>query len=77
VAQNRRSESSLENALSFHKAYRLSKQQALAEIQAVAQVVDGWQRHFERLGVGSRDVELLRASIDRRFLRDQRQWALR
>jgi serine/threonine-protein kinase HipA len=73
----RGAESSLENALSSHKAFRLSKQQALAEIKAVAQVVDGWQGHFERLGVGERDIEVLQGSIDRRFLREQREWALR
>jgi serine/threonine-protein kinase HipA len=70
-------ESSLESALSSHKAFRQSNRQAMAEIKAVAQVVDGWQAHFLCLGVGERDIELLHASIDRHFLRDQRQWALR
>jgi serine/threonine-protein kinase HipA len=70
-------ESSLENALSSRKAFRLSNRQALSEINAVAQVVDGWRPYFERLGVGARDIELLRASIDSPFLLDQRKWALR
>ena len=68
--------SSLDNALSSHKAFRLSNRQAMAEIKAVAQVVDGWQAHCRRPGVGDRDIELLHASIDRHFLRDQRHWAM-
>jgi serine/threonine-protein kinase HipA len=71
------SESSLENAMSAHRAFRLSKQQAQAEISAVARMVDGWRMHFERVGVGARDIELLSASIDRHFLADQRKWAVR
>lgn len=71
------SESSLENAMSAHRAFRLSSQQAQAEISAVARVVDGWRAHFERAGVRARDIELLSASIDRHFLAEQRKWALR
>jgi serine/threonine-protein kinase HipA len=71
------SESSLENAMSAHRAFRLSKPQAQAEISAVARMVDGWRMHFERVGVGARDIELLSANIDRHFLADQRKWAVR
>jgi serine/threonine-protein kinase HipA len=77
VVVDKGAESSLDNALSSHKAFRLSNRQAMAEIKAVAQVVDGWQAHFRRLGGGDWDIELLHSSIDRHFLRDQRQWALR
>jgi hypothetical protein len=47
------------------------------EISAVARMVDGWRMHFERVGVGARDIESLSASIDRHFLADQRKWAVR
>ena len=70
-------ESSLENAMSSYKAFRLSNDQARAEINAVARVVEGWRLHFERLGVGEPDIERLGASIDRPFLLDQRKWAVR
>jgi len=69
--------SSLENALGAHKAFRLTHRQATDEICAVAQVVDGWRRHFEQVGVSASDIERIAGSIDRPFLRDQRQWALR
>jgi len=71
------SESSLENAISSRKAFRLSDLQARAEIHAVASVVDGWRQHFESAGLGTKDIELLSASIDRPFLLEQRKWALR
>jgi len=71
----RGAESTLENAMSSHKAFRLSKAQARTEIRAVATVVDGCRKHFESLGSGMRDLEMLSASIDRPFLLEQRKWA--
>ena len=71
----RGAESTLENAMSSHKAFRLSLAQARTEVRTVANVVDGWREHFESLGVSARDIEMLRASIDRPFLLEQRKWA--
>ena len=71
----RGAESTLENALSAHKAFRLSADQARSAMAQVAHAVDGWRLHFESLGVSARDIEMLSASIDRPFLMEQRRWA--
>ena len=68
----RGSESTLENALSDYKAFRLTQAQARQHICEVAGVVAGWRSHFESVGVTAKDIELLSASIDRPFLREQR-----
>ena len=69
-----RAESTLENALSAHKPFRLSEVQAKAAVREVANVVDNWRQHFESLGVSARDIEMLSASIDRPFPMEQRLW---
>ena len=71
----RGAESTLENAMSAHKAFRLSADQARSAMQEVAHVVDGWRLHFESVGVSARDIEVISASIDRPFLLEQRHWA--
>ena len=66
-------ESSVENALTEINDFGIKKQRALALVQQVAQVVDGWHAHFEQSGVCAADMELLHASIDRDALRLQRK----
>lgn len=67
------SESSLDNALTALSEYGLKRSRAIALIQQVVRVVDGWQVHFLERGVTASDMELLRASIDRGALLHQRQ----
>lgn len=69
--------STLENALSAHKAFRLGLADARRLVREVATVVHGWRAHFEALQVGTNDIEVLSASLDRPFLLDQRLWAMR
>jgi serine/threonine-protein kinase HipA len=71
----RGAESTLESAMSAHKAFRLSEVQARSAVREAANVVDDWRQHFESLGVSARDIEVLSASIDRPFLMEQRKWA--
>ena len=66
-------ESTLDNALTDINDFGIKKPRAISLIQQVAAVVDGWQQHFVQHGVASADMDLLRASIDRDALRQQRQ----
>ena len=66
-------ESSLDNALSALNDFGLKRPRALELIREVARKVEGWAGHFIRLGVCDADMELLRASIDRDALRQQRR----
>ncbi len=66
------SESTMENALSQAKSFLLSEADARKEVFRVIQVVSGWQAHFHDHGVSSKDIDVLRTSIDRQFLLDQR-----
>ena len=66
------SESTLDNALTEINDFGIKRPRAIALIQQVAQVVNGWPTHFQQMGVSSADMELLRASIDRDALRLQR-----
>ena len=66
-------ESSLENALTQLNDFGIKRVRALELIRQVARVVDGWQAHFTRQGVCPADMEVLRASIDRPALKQQRQ----
>ena len=66
-------ESSVENTLTDINDFGIKKQRAMALVQQVAQVVDGWQAHFLQSGVCAADMELLLASIDRDALRLQRK----
>jgi serine/threonine-protein kinase HipA len=66
-------DSTLENALSMFQMFGLKKNDALREVRAVAQVVDGWQKHFKACGVTPGDIDLYTEQIDRPFLLDQRK----
>lgn len=65
-------ESTLDNALSEHRAFALTLAEAQAVCHEVARVVDGWQAHFAAAGVTPRDLALLAQHIDRDALRAQR-----
>ncbi|WP_396271276.1 type II toxin-antitoxin system HipA family toxin [Ideonella sp.] len=67
-------ESTLSNALSEHRSFALTLQQATAIAAEVAGVVDGWQAHFERCGVSPHDCRLLAQEVDRPFLLAQRRF---
>lgn len=66
-------ESSLDNALTELSEFGIKRTRAIALIQQVVRVVDGWQAHFAQQGVCRSDMELLHASIDRDALRVQRE----
>lgn len=66
------SESNLENALSESRQFGLGRQEAVTEIRAVVQVVQGWQAHFLSVGLSDSDMALLAQQIDRPALLDQR-----
>ena len=66
-------ESSLDNALSEHRAFALTLREAQVACRAVAKVVDGWQAHFAAAGVTPRDRDLLAQHMDRDALRAQRR----
>jgi serine/threonine-protein kinase HipA len=65
-------DSTIDNALSEHRAFALTRAQAEALCTEVAGVVDGWAAHFSALGVTPRDIALLAEQIDRGFLQEQR-----
>jgi serine/threonine-protein kinase HipA len=65
-------DSTLTNALSMSRMFSLTRDQAAAEVRAVAAIVDGWQEHFARCGVTQGDIDLYAQHIDRPFLQDQR-----
>src|SRR5580700_5415498 len=58
-------DSTIANALSMSPLYGLAKDDAVREVRAVAQVVDGWKQHFTASGVTSGDVDLYAEQIDR------------
>jgi serine/threonine-protein kinase HipA len=65
-------DSTVANALSMSPMYGLTKNEAVKEAQAVAQVIDGWKEHFKECGITRGDIDLYAEQIDRAFLRDQR-----
>ena len=65
-------ESTLDNALSEHRAFALSAERARQVCRSVAQAVEAWREHFAAAGVSARDIDLLAEQIDRPFLRQQR-----
>ncbi len=67
---------SLGNALSSAGAFGLRPAQARAIIQAVAVIVQDWQRHFRDCGVTPQDIALLAQAIDGPSLGAQREAAL-
>ncbi|MDA8457089.1 HipA domain-containing protein [Acidovorax sp. GBBC 3334] len=66
-------ESSLDNALTELSEFGIRRPRATELVQQVARTVDGWEAHFTRHGVCAGDLDLLRASIDRPALRQQRK----
>jgi serine/threonine-protein kinase HipA len=66
-------DSTVANALSMSPMYGLTKDEAIKEAQAVAQVIDGWKQHFVACGVTLGDIDLYAEQIDRPFLWDQRR----
>jgi serine/threonine-protein kinase HipA len=70
-------DASIDNALSEHRAFALTLAQARAVSSQVARVVHGWRAHFEAQGVAGADVSLLSQQIDRPYLLEQREAAMR
>jgi serine/threonine-protein kinase HipA len=70
-------DASIDNALSEHRAFALTLAQARAVSAQVARVVHGWRAHFEAQGVAGADVSLLSQQIDRPYLLEQREAAMR
>ncbi len=66
-------DSTLDNALSMANQFALKKDQAVAEVRAVAKVVGAWKKHFVACGVRNRDIESYEQQIDRPFLLQQRK----
>ena len=65
-------DSTLANAMSQCEAFGLTPAQAVVEVAAVIDVVNGWKEHFQRSGVSARDIESLEERIDGESLRTQR-----
>ncbi len=65
-------DSTIDNALSEHRAFALTLAQAQEVAAEVARVVSGWRTHFRNRGVAKGDLQLLSEQIDRPFLREQR-----
>ena len=66
-------DSTLDNALSMCRQFGLARDEAVAQVREVAQVVGQWQAHFTACGVSRRDIELYAEQVDRPFLREQRE----
>lgn len=66
-------DSTLDNALSEHRAFALTLPEARAICAEVSRVVDRWQAHFATAGVLPRDLALLSQHIDREALRAHRR----
>jgi serine/threonine-protein kinase HipA len=70
-------ESTLGNALSEHRAFSLTEEQARQVTAEVATQVENWEEHFRSEGVGAADLAFLKSQLDRPFLLDQRRRWLR
>ncbi|MEO8487600.1 MAG: HipA domain-containing protein [Betaproteobacteria bacterium] len=68
----RAGDSTIENALSEVAQFGMTRDQAIAEVQAVARVCATWKTHFVAKGVEKRDIESLERFIDRGILAAQR-----
>lgn len=66
-------DSTLNNALSEAATFSLKQPAAKAVIQEVAQVVDGWQAHFQACGVNKTDLAVLAQYLDNDRLGSQRR----
>lgn len=70
------SDPTIENALSEHRSFMLTLDQARAICREVATVVERWAVHFSAAGVVGQDLDLLSSHIDREALRRERRVAL-
>ncbi len=70
-------ESSIENVLSAAKDYWLRPAAAIAKARQVAQVVEGWVKHFAARILTHAHIGELAAHIDRPALLEQRRSLLR
>ncbi len=68
-------ESTLDNALSEHRAFALTLPRALEVARDVATVTSRWREHFAAAGVAAADIDLLAGQIDRPHLQEQRRQA--
>lgn len=66
-------ESTLNNAMSEHAQFGLTRDQAAKEIESIVRGIDGWIPYFRSCGITESDLDSLAAQIDRPFLRDQRR----
>lgn len=64
--------STVDNALSEHRAYGMTRQEAVNDARKVARAVARWGTHFKAAGMARREIEALAAWIDRPFLMEQR-----
>jgi serine/threonine-protein kinase HipA len=69
---DQQADATMVNALSMSRMFSLTKDEAVAEVRAVAGVVDGWKEHFAQSGVTAGDIDLYAQHIDRPFLKEQR-----
>lgn len=67
------SESTIENALSELSSFRLPGSTALSVCAEVAEAVNGWKEHFERMGIAKKDIESLATYLDGPKLKAQRR----
>jgi serine/threonine-protein kinase HipA len=70
-------DSTLDNALTLCGQFSLKPAEARREVAAVAATIDTWHAHFSQGGVTAGDIALLAEQIDRPFLREQREEAMR
>ena len=66
-------DSTIDNAMSEHRAFALTKTRAQAICSEVARVVAKWRTHFKSRKVSPRGIDQLAQQIDREFLKEQRQ----
>ena len=58
-------EATLDNAMSMHKAFGLSLQQAKVLVADIGVVKNDWQKHFAKVGVTAAHIEELAVTVDR------------
>ena len=66
-------DSTIDNALSEHRAFALTKTRAEGVCTEVARVVAKWRLHFKSHKISPRDIDQLAQQIDREFLKEQRE----
>ena len=69
-------DSTIDNAMSEHRSFALTRQRAHAVCGEVAAVVAQWRKHFKTQGVSRRDIDQLAQQVDRKFLSEQRKGLL-